>query len=195
MHQPQHPFESSKTTSVTAVTEIKISAYFKISAAQWDSIQDAVQWLLWRVVLIKHWFSNCKWKQNDSSSFDQQSRRKRKATASLSLKRLTAWDSIFGLHILLHPSIQNPSHWHLIAKFRQHCFDVSIFFVDVLLTHLRSAHILSNFSRAESMCSSIVALVTCKCSILRIFVSYDKLGSECKFCCHRVFIDSCSRLL
>ena len=26
--------------------------------------------------------------------------------------------------------------WHLIAKFRQHCFDVSNFFVDVLLTHL-----------------------------------------------------------
>ena len=34
IHQPQHPFESSKTTPVTAVTVIKISAYFKISAAQ-----------------------------------------------------------------------------------------------------------------------------------------------------------------
>ena len=33
-----------------------------------------------------------------------------------------------------------------------------------------------------------------KCSILRIFVSYEKMGSECKFCCHRVFVDSCSRL-
>ena len=33
-----------------------------------------------------------------------------------------------------------------------------------------------------------------KCSILRIFVSYEKMCSECKFCCHSVFIDSCSRL-
>ena len=87
MHQPPHPFESSKTTPVTAVTEIKICAYFKISAAQCALIRDAVQWLVWHVLLIKHWFNNRKRKQNDSSSVDQQSRPKRKARASLSLKR------------------------------------------------------------------------------------------------------------
>ena len=73
-------------------------------------IQDPVQWLVWHVVWIKHWFNNCKRKQNDSSSVDQQSRQKRKARASLSLKRLTAWDSIFWLGILQNPNIQNPAH-------------------------------------------------------------------------------------
>ena len=110
MHQPPHPFESSKTTPVTAVTEIKISAYFKISAAQCALIRDPVQWLVWHVVLIKHCFNNRKREQNDSSSVDQQSRQKRKARASLSLKRLTAWDSIFGHDILQNPNIRNPAH-------------------------------------------------------------------------------------
>ena len=82
-----------------------------------DFILDAVQWLVWCVVLIKHWYNNSKWKQNDSSSVDQQSRQKRKAMASLSLKRLTALDSIFILQILQKPNIQNPSHPDLI-KFR-----------------------------------------------------------------------------
>ena len=82
-----------------------------------DFILDAVQWLVWCVVLIKHWYNNSKWKQNDSSSVDQQSRQKRKAMASLSLKRLTALDSIFILQILQNPNIQNPSHPDLI-KFR-----------------------------------------------------------------------------
>ena len=70
-----------------------------------DFIQDAVHWLVWYFVLIKHWFNNSKWKQNDSSSVDQQSKA-RKARASLSLKRLTAWDSFFGLHILQNPNIR-----------------------------------------------------------------------------------------
>ena len=75
-----------------------------------DLIRDPVQWLVWHVVFIKHWFINRKRKQNDSSSVDQQSRQKRKARASLSLKRLRAWDSIFGLDILQNPNIQIPAH-------------------------------------------------------------------------------------
>ena len=75
-----------------------------------DLIRDPVQRLVWHVVLIKHWFINRKRKQNDSSSVDQQSRQKRKARASLSLKRLRAWDSIFGLDILQNPNIQIPAH-------------------------------------------------------------------------------------
>ena len=75
-----------------------------------DLIRDPVQWLVWHVVFIKHWFINRKRKQNDSSSVDQQSRQKRKAGASMSLKRLTAWDSIFRLEILQNPNIQNPAH-------------------------------------------------------------------------------------
>ena len=51
-------------------------------------ILDPSQWLVWHVVLIKHCFNNCKRKQNDSSSVDQQLRQKRKARASLPLKRL-----------------------------------------------------------------------------------------------------------
>ena len=77
-----------------------------------DLIRDPVQRLVWHVVLIKHWFNYRKRKKNYSSSVDQQSRQKRKATASLSLKRLpvTACDSIFGLDILQNPNIQNPAH-------------------------------------------------------------------------------------
>ena len=75
-----------------------------------DLIRDPVQWLVWHVALIRHWFNNRKRKQSDSSSVDQQSRQKRKARASLSLTRLTAWDSIFGLDILQNPNIQNPAH-------------------------------------------------------------------------------------
>ena len=75
-----------------------------------DQTRDPVQWLVWHVVLIKHWFNNRKRKQNDSSSVDQQSRYKRKARACLSLKRLTPWDSIFRLDILQNPNIQNPAH-------------------------------------------------------------------------------------
>ena len=52
-----------------------------------DLMQDHVHWLVWHVVLIKNWFNKHKRKQNDSSSVDQQSRLKRKARASLSLKR------------------------------------------------------------------------------------------------------------
>ena len=73
-------------------------------------IRDPVPWLVWHVVSIKHCFNNRKRKQNDSSSVDQQSRQKRKARASLSLKRLRAWDSIFGLDILQNPNIQIPAH-------------------------------------------------------------------------------------
>ena len=53
----------------------------------WDPVQWLVQWLVLHVVLIKHWFNNLKRKQNDSSSVNQQSRSKRKARASLSVKR------------------------------------------------------------------------------------------------------------
>ena len=54
-----------------------------------------VQWLVWHIVLIKCWSNNSKRKQNYSSYVDQQSRQKRKARASLSLKwGLNLWTTV-----------------------------------------------------------------------------------------------------
>ena len=105
MHQPQHPFESSKTTLVTAVTEIKISAYFKISAAQCVLIQDPIQRLVWQVDLIKHWFNHHKTKQNDSSSVDQQSRQNRKARATWASLSLNRGPNLQTGHVLTEVSL------------------------------------------------------------------------------------------
>ena len=52
-------------------------------------IRDPVQWLVWHVVSIKHWFNNRKRKQNHSSSVDQESRQTTKAGKSV-IEILTA---------------------------------------------------------------------------------------------------------
>ena len=64
---------------MTAVTEIKMST---LSKTNWfTTIANARQ----------------EKKKRQADSVDQQSRQKKKAMAILSLKRLTAWDLIFGL--------------------------------------------------------------------------------------------------
>ena len=68
-----------------------------------DLIRDPVQWQVWNIVLIKHCFNNCKRKQYDSSSVDQDSRsrdQKVRQRARLSLKRLTLGLNLQTLHIV-----------------------------------------------------------------------------------------------